>query len=85
MEVTATESQGQDIIRFQKGLETYIDVVNYNSIYFIKFVATILNLILVPEGIVFLQKAKEHTDRKQPLGSLQCTHDTPEGETKVLL
>lgn len=33
MEVTAIESQGQDIIRFQKGLETYIDVVNYDSLY----------------------------------------------------
>lgn len=34
---------------------------------------------------MFLQKAKEHMGRKQPLGSLQCTNDTPEGETKVLL
>lgn len=34
---------------------------------------------------MFLQKAKEHMGRKQLLGSLQCTNDTPEGETKVLL
>lgn len=34
---------------------------------------------------MFFQKAKEHVGRKQPLGSLQRTNDTPEGETKVPL
>lgn len=64
----------------------YIDVINYNSGYIsLSFVTAILYLFFPPGETVLLQKAKEHMVRKQPLGSLQCANDTPEGETKMLL